>query len=79
MKQSLQTTMIRYSIMFIILIGYVTCTRTTTREYDTPKRINIIEGSSFTLFMIVEVDGHQYLSRTDAGIVHLESCPCKTK
>jgi hypothetical protein len=43
------------------------------------QRIHVIEGSSFTLFKLVEVDGHEYLSANDGGIVHLESCPCKNR
>jgi hypothetical protein len=47
---------------------------------ETPSRIKILEGGSFKYFWIVEVDGHQYLcNANNGGIVHLESCPCKTK
>jgi len=43
------------------------------------QRIHVIEGNSFTLFQLVEVDGHEYLSTNDGGIVHLESCSCKNR
>ena len=44
-----------------------------------PQRIHVIEGNSFTLYRLIEVDGHEYLSANDGGIVHLESCPCKNR
>ena len=43
------------------------------------QRIHVIEGNSFTLYRLIEVDGHEYLSANDGGIVHLESCPCKNR
>jgi hypothetical protein len=46
---------------------------------ELPSRIHVIEGSSMTLYQIVEVDGHEYISRYEGGITHLESCPCKSK
>jgi hypothetical protein len=53
---------------------------TTIKEDETPSRIKVIEGSSWKYFWIIEVDGHQYLANANnGGIVHLESCPCKTK
>ena len=49
-------------------------------ETNEPTRIHIIEGNAWTYFQIIEVDGHEYLSNSNhGGIVHLESCPCKTK
>lgn len=48
-------------------------------EIETPSRIRIIESLPWSYYQIVEVDGHQYLSSMKGGIVHLESCPCKTK
>ena len=51
----------------------------TTEEKGQP-RIKVIEGSGFTTWQILEVDGHLYLANGQhGGIVHLESCPCKTK
>jgi hypothetical protein len=48
-------------------------------ENVVPERIHVIEGNGFTMYRLVEVDGHEYLSATDGGIVHLESCPCKNR
>jgi hypothetical protein len=51
-----------------------------TVKTEEPKdsRIKIIEGSQWTLYQIVEVDGHQYLcNAAHGGMIHLESCPCK--
>lgn len=51
---------------------------TQTEKKET--RIHVIDDGGWTWYQIVEVDGHQYLSNnTKGGMVHLESCPCKTK
>ena len=54
---------------------------TTKTEEEKPKsRITIIDGGAWTSYQIIEVDGHQYLcNNVKGGLVHLESCPCKTK
>ena len=49
---------------------------------ETPSRIKIIDygTNSWRYFEIIEVDGHEYLCNTShGGIIHLESCPCKSK
>jgi len=47
---------------------------------ELPSRIHVIEGSSMTLYQIIEVDGHEYLTNPNhGGFIHLESCPCKNK
>ena len=52
----------------------------TTEEKEQSPRIKVLEGGGFTTWQIIEVDGHQYLANGQhGGIVHLESCPCKTK
>jgi hypothetical protein len=50
-------------------------------KVEEPSRIKVIAvESGFTgTHEILEVDGHQYLSNYHGGLVHLESCPCKTK
>lgn len=50
-----------------------------TETPDKPKRIHTIESNFSTSTYIVEVDGHEYLVNYHGGIVHLETCPCKTK
>ena len=30
-------------------------------------------------YEIVEVEGHRYLSCSAGGLIHMESCPCKSK
>jgi uncharacterized lipoprotein YajG len=64
-------------LSIVVLMGCCAKQPETKQNVPTPHRIHVLEGSSLTLFMIIEVDGHQYLSRGDGGIVHLESCPCK--
>jgi hypothetical protein len=45
---------------------------------DTVKeRINLIEEKRGVY--IIEVDNHLYVSTVRGGIVHMESCPCKTR
>ena len=45
---------------------------------DTVKeRINLIEEKRGVY--IIEVDNHLYVSTVRGGIVHIESCPCKTR
>lgn len=39
----------------------------------------IDEFQGYSHFEIVEVDGHLYLSTYNGGIVHMESCSCKSK
>lgn len=52
----------------------------TPKEETKSDRIKVIDGGGWNVFCIVEVDGHQYLCNSShGGIVHLESCPCKTK
>lgn len=52
----------------------------TPTKTETSARIKIIEGSQWTFYQIVEVDGHQYLANGNhGGFIHLESCPCKSK
>ena len=31
------------------------------------------------MIQIIEVDGHEYLSRPEGGFIHLESCNCKIR
>ena len=75
-----------FIILFVITL--VSCesrhSNSITKELSTNKeeittRIHVIEGTSFTRYRILEVDGHEYLSGYEGGIVHLESCPCKNK
>ena len=50
-----------------------------------PSRIKLIYNNNNNynnlngVYEIIEVDGHLYLSMYQGGIIHLESCPCKTK
>lgn len=54
---------------------------------EEPQRIKLIYHNSNkyysnnlnSTYEIIEVDGHLYLSMYQGGIIHLESCPCKTK
>jgi len=81
----------RKVIMFAMLLALLTaCTRkiekkddflgTPTEKVEKPERIKIIDTGGWTQYQIVEVDGHQYLcNAAHGGMVHLESCPCKTK
>lgn len=51
-----------------------------TEKVKPESRIHVIDGSNWSYYNIIEVDGHQYLCNTvKGGIVHLESCPCKKK
>ena len=53
---------------------------TPTEKVEKPERIKIIDDGGWTAYQIVEVDGHLYLcNNVHGGMVHLESCPCKTK
>ncbi len=73
-------------IAIIFAVAFVGCTpqeRGVTKNVHTKDEVEsriigieetIYEGSSY---QIIEVDGHQYISRYSGGIVHLESCPCK--
>jgi hypothetical protein len=42
----------------------------------TPQRIQVIANTGFSssTFTIVKVDGHEYLSAYNGGIIHLNSC-----
>ena len=51
-------------------------------EETTHTRVHLIDngGSGWTYIRIYEVDGHEYLVNVShGGMLHLESCPCKTK
>ncbi len=54
---------------------------TTKIKEEKPKtKIHLIDDGGCTSYQIIEVDGHQYLcNNVKGGLVHLESCPCKTK
>jgi hypothetical protein len=41
------------------------------------ERINLIEEKRGVY--IIEVDNHLYVSTVQGGIIHMESCPCKTR
>ena len=78
-------------VLFVMLFALLSCAKKEEKKDDflgtpepkkveQPSRINVIEGGGWSTFMIVEVDGHLYLCNSaHGGIVHLESCPCKTK
>jgi hypothetical protein len=81
----------RNVIMFAMLLVLLTaCSREVEKKDDflgtqsekvETTRIHVVDnGSTWSSFQIIEVDGHQYLCNTlKGGIVHLESCPCKKK
>jgi hypothetical protein len=82
-----------FGLLVIILIAQIACVRKVekpkddflgTTQTEEPKkeetRIHVIDsGGTFSVYQIVEVDGHQYLCNYKGGMVHLESCPCKKK
>ena len=44
----------------------------------TPERIVLVNHGGQTLLYIYKIDGHEYIASTRGGIIHSESCPCKT-
>jgi hypothetical protein len=48
---------------------------------EKPKRIKEIGHESILgrVFIILEIDGHEYICQIGGGIIHSESCPCKAK
>jgi hypothetical protein len=54
-------------------------TTKTEKPKKSESRIHVIDDSRNTLYEIIEVDGHEYLTSYHGGIIHLESCPCKKK
>jgi hypothetical protein len=46
---------------------------------EKPPRIRTVTDCGFCSYRIINVDGHEYLSYDQGGIIHLESCPCKTR
>ena len=76
-----------FALMLVLLAS---CTRkeepkkddflgTPAEKVETPARIKVIESLAWTSYQILEVDGHEYLANNTGGMVHLESCPCKSK
>jgi hypothetical protein len=75
-----------FLLVFTALIG---CTKTPEREQigevvgtsktpDPSEKVTVVYTHPRYFYEIVEVDGHLYLANQKGGIVHLESCPCKT-
>ena len=69
-----------FALVFLAAMTLFACGSSTNEDgtEDPPKRIHYIEND-FNGTAIIEVDGHQYLSRYHGGVTHLESCKCKTK
>jgi hypothetical protein len=39
-------------------------------------RIKMVTDCGLCSYRIINVDGHEYLTYDQGGIIHLESCPC---
>ena len=67
--------------LILLLFLCFSCEDSQVNVVSTPKsnRIKLIEKTYMVSrgFFIIEVDKHLYLSCSDGGVVHLESCPCK--
>ena len=49
-------------------------------ETEIPTGITVVDDGGWTYYQIIDVHGHQYLSNNiKGGLVHLESCKCKSK
>jgi hypothetical protein len=44
---------------------------------EKPSRITTVTDCGLCSYRIINVDGHEYLTYDQGGIIHLESCPCK--
>jgi hypothetical protein len=71
------------TILLLILFG-ISCSNNSpykTENLENSSRIKIVEKlyGSYSTLCIIEVDGHEYLSTYEGGIIHLESCKCKNK
>jgi hypothetical protein len=66
------------SLIFSILcIGCSISVESKPIDKKLTDRIKEIEHSS--VYRIIEIDGHQYMTSSYGGICHLESCPCLGK
>lgn len=50
----------------------------TPTEEQKAEKIELVYSSQHYYYEIIKVDGHLYLCNQKGGIVHMESCPCKT-
>lgn len=67
------------SIFCGLIFSKCTKNSTKTNEVVIEKRIKMIERSGVNVhYQIIEIDGHQYVSTSNGGILHLESCKCKS-
>lgn len=48
-------------------------------QKDTDRIKTICTYYGYSTYEIIEADGHLYLSTYSGGIIHMESCTCKSK
>jgi hypothetical protein len=74
-------TIIGFLMMTIIPLN--SCAKAeNTKDNSSTEKVERITASDVTIlngyrYSILHVDGHEYLSNSNGGMIHLESCPCK--
>lgn len=82
MKKIWLSARILVTVAFLATIPLNSCVKvddTNNNKSEKKERIKskdnvVLHGSRY---VILDVDGHQYLCNSDGGMIHLESCSCK--
>lgn len=62
-------------LLILIMVLFTACYRRASENTRINGKVNsVFDGVGF---IIIEVDGHEYLTNHRGGIIHLESCSCK--
>lgn len=75
----------RKIVILIALIALVSCRQAPQVTHQVgeslpsaPDKIERVFNHPNYFYEIIKVEGHLYLCNQKGGIVHMESCPCKT-